>query len=90
MAAEGALGSVCGKEPEATLDALGAQIRLSGECAGRLDDAVFIRHGSKAQQDEEDRNHTPSTWGEYHAAAYTDGCWTDRERVYKGTWKYAQ
>lgn len=76
-AAEVVIGSVCGFEPEDSLDKLGSQLRLQGLCAGRLDDAVFVR-----------RSDNVKLWSEYHAVAYLTGCWTIKERMYRGVWHH--
>ncbi len=74
--AQAALGDVCGQEPEASLDRLGAKLREAALCAGRLDDAVFIR-----------RSDDLSLFEEHHAAYYGNGCWLSNP--YRGTWHYA-
>jgi hypothetical protein len=74
--AELAIGSPCGLEPEATLETLGAQIRKTGLCAGRLDDAVFVQRAD------------PKLWEEWHAVSYLTGCWTEEARAYKGMWHH--
>ena len=75
--AEHILGNVCGIEPEASLEALGAKLRYLGYCAGRVDDAVFIR-----------RTDDKRLWEEMHAVAYERGCWTIQERMYRGVWRH--
>lgn len=76
-AVEDSLGSPCGLDPEDTLRRLGAALRSSGLCAGKKDDAVFVRRTTDTR-----------LWEQYHAVAYATGCWTIRERKYVGTWMY--
>ena len=78
-AAKAAVGERCGTDHNGslqTLDLLGAQLRASGYCAGRLDDAVFIRNPE-------------GLWQEFHAVAFATGCWAnDPAQLPKFTWTY--
>lgn len=73
--AQAAVGDVCGKEPEESLDALAVQLREQGYCAGRMDDAVFIR-----------RSDDLKLFEEHHACYYGNGCWLSNP--YRGTWRH--
>lgn len=79
LAAERAvIGNRCGLPAEESLDLMAAGLRDDyGLCAGRKDDAVFVQ-----------RTDELTLWEEYHAVAYATGCWTIRERMHKGTWRY--
>lgn len=75
--AQDLIGDVCGREPEESLETLAAKLRWIGYCAGRMDDAVFVRRGDDL-----------TLWEEYHAVAYATGCWVIKERMYRGVWKH--
>ena len=77
MLAEHELGSVCGQEPSVSLQLLASKLVGAGNCAENVDDAVFVRRT-------DDRH----LYEEYHAVAYTTGCWTSRTRVYRGVWHH--
>jgi hypothetical protein len=80
-AAQAAVGERCGSIPpheagNATLDALGAELRKRGECASRSVDSVFVLAPD-------------GWWEEYHAVRFTDGCWSrDPALNPKLRWKY--
>lgn len=74
--AEDSIGDVCGLEPESSLDKLSAELNSRSLCAGRIDDAVFVK-----------RLGDESLFDEYRAVDYSNGCWVSDS--YKGTWKYA-
>ena len=61
----------------AALEAIAAALRDMGECAGRMDDAVFIKR-------------TDGDWQEEHAIAWSTGCFTSPDRAFKYTWRHPE
>jgi hypothetical protein len=61
-AAKAAVGDVCGRPPDESLNRLAVQLNAQGECAVKDEDRVFIQR-------------TDGNVDEQHAVAYTDGCW---------------
>lgn len=75
-AAEAAIGDRCGQSPERSLELLGAELRRQGYCADKAIDSLSIQAPD-------------GLWEEYHAVAYSTGCWTtDPEVNPKYRWTY--
>lgn len=70
------MASPCGNDPSASLEAFGATLRSMGYCAGKMNDAVFLKAPD-------------GLWEEHHVIAYTNGCYTNTQNGYKGAWPYA-
>ena len=64
-AAKAAVGDVCGKPPDESLQRLAVQLNAQGSCAVKDEDRVFIKR-------------TDGNIDEQRAVAYTDGCWTNK------------
>jgi hypothetical protein len=73
MEAESEIGSVCGSVPENSLEILASHLRDKNLCASKWSDAVVILRPD-------------GLWEEWHAVAYTTGCWTSMDRAYIGSW----
>lgn len=71
--AEKKLGSPCGAVPDETLVKLAAELVSRNLCAAKWADAVLILRPD-------------GLWEEWHATAYSTGCWTEPERAYIGSW----
>ena len=71
--AEAFIGSVCGQEPEVSLDKLANEMRTAGRCAGRVDDSVFVERSDKK-------------WDQMKAVDFVSGCWWGD--FYAGSWNY--
>jgi len=73
------VGERCGTDHEGslqTIESLGSNLRLKGWCAGRLDDALFIKDGE--------------FWKEIHVVTFASGCWSlDPGNYPKNTWTYS-
>lgn len=84
-AAKAAVGEQCGRVDSSgslhggsllTLDDLGKQLRLSGHCAARSTDSVFIKRPD-------------GKYEEYHSVTFATGCWSqDPAQQPKNTWTY--
>jgi hypothetical protein len=76
--AKATVGEHCGTDHAgslATLDAVGADLRKQGLCAGRSADSVFVLDGE--------------LWKELHLVTFATGCWSqDPNQVPKNTWRY--
>ena len=83
-AAEAEIGSVCGAVPDFTLQRLGAALRARHICADQWvnKEAVKIDALVALRPD--------GLWEEWHAVAYTDGCWMALPVAYKNVWKGPQ